>query len=172
MQAAALAKFASRNGDRRGEEDWLLRALCWADCDSSCSEVAYALADHCDRYGVYISYCLGNDDVPTRMDGRLWRKFARGESLSDDSSTDSQDGSGPSAEATAQVGAAASKGLIDEVGWGTVILLPFGVFMIGKFILDTYGDIIFGFLKTAGIVVAVIAALFVITKFILPRFRG
>ena len=36
MQAAALAKFASRNGDRRGEEDWLLRALCWADCDSSC----------------------------------------------------------------------------------------------------------------------------------------
>ncbi len=44
--------------------------------------------------------------------------------------------------------------------------------MIGKFILDTYGDIIFGFLKTAGIVVAVIAALFVITKFILPRFRG
>lgn len=172
MQAAALAKFASRNGDRRGEEDWLLRALCWADCDSSCSEVAYALADHCDRYGVYISYCLGNDDVPTRMDGRLWRKFARGESLSDDSSTDSQDGSGPSAEAAAQVGAAASKGLIDEVGWGTVILLPFGVFMIGKFILDTYGDIIFDFLKTAGIVVAVIAALFVITKFILPRFRG
>lgn len=172
MQAAAIAKFYSNNGDRRGEEVWLLRALYWADCDSSCSEVAYALADHCDRYGVYISRCMGNDDVPTRMDGRLWRKVARGESLSDDSSTDSQDGSGPSAEAAAQVGAAASKGLIDEVGWGTVILLPFGVFMIGKFILDTYGDIIFGFLKTAGIVVAVIAALFVITKFILPRFRG
>lgn len=173
MQAAALAKFAKNNGDRGGEEGWLLRALYWADYGSdNYSKVAYALADYCDRYGVYISRCMGDDDVPTRMDGRLWRKVARGESLSDDSSTDSQDGSGPSAEAAAQVGAAASKGLIDEVGWGTVILLPFGVFMIGKFILDTYGDIIFGFLKTAGIVVAIIAVLFVITKFILPRFRG
>lgn len=67
MQAAAIAKFYSNNSDRRGEEVWLLRALFWADCDSSCSEVAYALADHCDRYGVYISYCLGDDLVPTRM---------------------------------------------------------------------------------------------------------
>ncbi len=50
--------------------------------------------------------------------------------------------------------------------WGTTLCLP------AWFVLDTYGDVIFGFLKTAGIVVAAIAALFVITKFILPRFHS
>ena len=56
MQAAALAKFAKNNGDRGGEEGWLLRALYWADYGSdNYSKVAYALADYCDRYGVYIT---------------------------------------------------------------------------------------------------------------------
>ena len=169
-QACALAKFANNNGDRGGEETWLLRALAWTDEGSAYySEVCNALADFCDSYGCYVSYYVDGGDVPSRLEARHWRRLARGEDISDNPSGGSGDGSGPSAEAAAEVGATASKGLLDEVGIGTVVLIPFLVFMIGKFILDTYGDVILGFLKVVAAVLVAIVAIVVIKNFVLPR---
>ena len=165
-QACALAKFAHNNGDRGGEETWLLKALYWTDEGSPYySEVCNALADHCDSYGVYVSY------NGSRLEARHWRRLARGEDISDNPSGGSGDGSGPSAAAAAQVGAAVSQSFADRVGWGTIVLIPLIVVVMGKFILDMYGDAIMAFLKVVAVVLVVIAALVVIKKFVLPRLR-
>ena len=163
-QACALAKFAHNNGDRGGEETWLLKALYWTDEGSAYySEVCNALASFCDSYGVYVSY------HGSRLEARHWRRLARGEDISDNPSGDSNDGSGPSAAAAAQVGAAASKGFADQIGCGTIVVLPIVVFVLGKFILDTYGDAIMAFLKVVAAVLVAIVAIVVIKKFVLPR---
>ncbi len=171
-QACALAKFAHNNGDRGGEQTWLLKALAWTDEGSAYySEVCNALADFCDEYGCCVSYYVGGGDVPSRLEARHWRRLARGEEISDNPSGDSNDGSGPSAAAAAQVGAAVSQSFADRVGWGTIVLIPLIVVVMGKFVLDTYGDAILGFLKIVAAVLVLVVVLLVIKKFVLPNLR-